>query len=399
MIEWPKIKQEELPWDRSDEAMELISKSKRRKIGSIYLAAVPAKIAEIPAPAVSQDLLLQTAELSLKLARFDAAQAARIYNLPALMLRSESASSSQIENLTSSVRSVALAELSSMVPSNAELIAGNVRAMRKAIGASASALDANAICDMHDALMGNAGKKRGFRTEQVWIGGTPYSPHGATFVPPHHSRVHELVDDVLAFAKRDDVDPVTKMAIAHAQFETVHPFTDGNGRTGRAMLHAIASRSNLLKHSVLPLSAGFLHNTKSYMQAISFYQQGDAEPIVRETARALELALVIGARMSAQLDAVLEQWGERIAERKGSAMHRLAPVLVEQPVVNVKYLAEKLEISERAALNLAEKACEYGILKRMGNAKRGVFYQAPELMEVLEKASSLEGIRRMLIRG
>lgn len=135
------------------------------------------------------------------------------------------------------------------------------------------------------------------------------------------------------------------------------------------------------------------------MQAIGFYQQGDAEPIVRETARALELALVMGARMSTQLDEVLEQWEERIAERRGSAMRRLAPVLVEQPVVNVKHLAEKLEISERAALNLAEKACEYGILKRMGNAKRGVFYQAPELVEVLEKASSLEGIRRMLIKG
>lgn len=208
--------------------------------------------------------------------------------------------------------------------------------------------------------------------------------------------MRELVDDALAFTERDDVDPVVKMAVAHAQFETVHPFTDGNGRTGRALLHVIAAQAGLLEHSVLPISAGLLHSSDSYMQAISAYQQGDAESIVREMADALELALVIGARMSDQLDAVLGQWEGRIAERKGSAMHRLAPVLVEQPVVNVKYLAEKLEVSERAALNLAEKACDYGILKRMGNAKRGVFYQAPELVEVLERASSLEGIRRML---
>lgn len=396
MIEWPKIQQEELPWDRSAEVMELIPKSKRRKITSTYLAAVPAKIAELPAPAVPQEILLQTAELSLSLAKFDAAQAARTYNLPALMLRSESASSSQIENLTSSVKNVALAELSSMAPSNAELIAGNVRAMRRAIAVPAGQLDADAVCDMHDTLMHNTSEKQGLREEQVWIGGTPYSPHGATFVPPHHGRVRDLVDDVLAFAERDDIGPVVKMAIAHAQFETVHPFTDGNGRTGRALLHVIAAQAGLLEHSVLPISAGLLHSSESYMQAISAYQQGDAEPIVREMADALELALVIGARMSDQLDAVLAQWEGRIAERKGSAMRRLAPVLVEQPVVNVRYLAEKLEVSERAALNLTEKACDYGILKRMGNAKRGVFYQAPELVEVLEKAASLESIRRML---
>lgn len=396
MIEWPKTQQEELPWDRSAEVMELIPKSKRRKITSTYLAAVPAKIADLPAPTVPQEILLQTAELSLSLARFDVAQAARTYNLPALMLRSESASSSQIENLTSSVKNVALAELSSMAPSNAELIAGNVRTMRKAIAASTGRLNADAVCDMHDTLMRNTGEKQGLREAQAWIGGTPYSPHGATFVPPHHSRVRELVDDALAFTEREDLDPVVKMAVAHAQFETIHPFTDGNGRTGRVLLHVIGAQAGLLEHSVLPISAGLLHSSESYMQAISAYQQGDAEPIVREMTEALELALVIGARMSDQLDTVLTQWEGRIVERKGSAMHRLAPVLVEQPVVDVKYLAEKLEISERAALNLVEKACDYGILKRMGNAKRGVFYQAPELVEVLEEAASLEGIRRML---
>lgn len=208
--------------------------------------------------------------------------------------------------------------------------------------------------------------------------------------------MRELVDDVLAFTEREDLDPVVKTAVAHAQLETIHPFTDGNGRTGRALLHVVAAQAGLLEHSVLPISAGLLHSSESYMQAISAYQQGDAEPIVREMAEAFELALVIGARMTDQLDAALKQWEERIVERKGSAIRRLAPVLVEQPVVNVKYLAEKLEISERATLNLVEKACDYGILKRMGNAKRGAFYQAPELVEVLEKAASLESIRRML---
>jgi Fic family protein len=359
------------------------------------MASIPANIAKRQIPAFDAQIYERLAETAYSLAKYDAKQEVRGYNLPALMLRSESSSSSQIERLTSSVKNIALAELSDAVPTNAKFISQNTSAMRRALDMSKSALSAGSIIEMHSILMADA-QERAFRREQVWIGGTPYSPHDAAYVAPHHSRVDALMADWIDFAKRSDVNPVVKSAIAHAQFETIHPFTDGNGRSGRALLHVLFSEEGLLSHATLPISAGLLHDVDSYMSAISAYQTGDIEPIVERIIDALDMAVIIGERTAAQVDAVLDGWEETISERKASAIHRLPEVLVEQPVVNIAYLARALGITERAASSLVERACEYGILKKMGNAKRGAFFQAADLIDILEEASSAEGIRRML---
>ncbi len=395
MQKWPAIKFEECPWDRSSEVLELIPKSRRRRILPTYMASVPAKIATRQIPALDQALTNRLAEITYNIAKFDARQEARDYNLPALMLRSESASSSQIERLTSSVKNVALAELSDAAPANGRLILRNVGAMRQALKIAQGQLSAQAIIKMHAILMADPAETT-FRQEQVWIGGTPYSPHGAAFVPPHSSRVDALVADWLAFTRRDDAPPLVKLAIAHAQFETIHPFTDGNGRAGRALLHTLLAQEGMLAHATLPISAGLLHKSDAYMQAISAYQNGEIAPIVAQIADALEVAIVIGDKIAARLDAVLDGWRAAVTERKTAAIHRLPALLVEQPVVNIAYVAENLAITERAAANLVDRACQYGILKKIGNAKRGVFYQAPELIDVLEEASSAPGIRRLL---
>lgn len=393
---WPKVEYETRSWERSADEFALIPKSKRRKITATYQAAVPAAIGTRPVE-LSAAHAQRIAEASASMARFDQAQEARGYNLPALLLRSESSSSSQIERLTSSVRNVALAEVSDKAPENAQLIAGNVAAMREVLGQNGS-VGVDAICRVHDVLMARTEEDRGLRTEQVWIGGTPYSPHGATFVPPHSSRLAACMDDLVAFAARSDVTPIAKAAIFHAQFETIHPFTDGNGRTGRAFLHRMLAYDEVLLHATVPLSAGLLHDVDAYMGALDAYHEGDCAPILDCLLDALELAVVVGARLASDVDEVLKEWEESNSDRRGSASRRLPLLLVEQPVVNVTYVADGLGVTERAARSVVENACERGILARMGNAKRGVFYQAPDLIAVLEEASSLEGIRRMAAR-
>jgi Fic/DOC family len=82
----------------------------------------------------------------------------------------------------------------------------------------------------------HAGK---WRDQPVWIGGGDLSPHNADFVPPHHSRVEPAIADLVRFMDRDDMPPLVQAAIAHAQFETIHPFPDGNGRTGRALVQSL----------------------------------------------------------------------------------------------------------------------------------------------------------------
>lgn len=154
----------------------------------------------------------------------------------------------------------------------------------------------------------------------------------------------------------------------------------------------------VLKYSTLPISAGLLHNVEAYMMALDAYHEGETEPIIRCLANALELAVVVGSKISRNVDGLLENWAGRNSDRKGSASHGLSLLLVGQPVVNAPYVASGLKISERAARTVIETACERGILAKMGNRKRGAYYQASELIAILEEASSLQGIRRLAAR-
>ena len=393
---WTSISYETCAWDRDYDELALIPKSRRRKILPTYEAAVPMEIAQQPVN-LPPELQRRIADVEVAVARFDEAQGARDWDLPALLLRSESSSSSQIERLTSSVRNVALAELSDKAPANALLIAGNVAAMREALQQSGP-VDVGSICAIHDTLMAGTSERKGLREEQVWIGGTPYSPHGASFVPPHASRVRGCLDDLVVFGGREDVSSIAKAAIFHAQFETIHPFTDGNGRTGRALVHRMLADDEVLLHSALPVSAGLLHDMERYMGALDAYHAGEIEPIVGCLTDALELAVVIGLRIASDVETVLDAWRAANTDRAGSASHGLPALLVGQPVVNAAYLAERLGITDRAARTLVETACERGILQKMGNAKRGAFYQASDLIGILEEASSLQGIRRIAAR-
>ena len=394
--QWPPLTFEELPWYRDLDELRLLSKTARQKIGSTYRAAIPFTIGE-RSLVMPPQLAARMEEVAGLLSRFDEMQQQRGYDLPALLLRSESAASSQIENLTSSPRNIALAELTNDAPHNAQLIAGNIAAMREALSGNGE-LSIEAILAIHKVLIDRTGQSFGgeLRDEQVWIGGSAYSPHGAIYVPPHASRVRGYLEDIITFARRDDVGTIAKAALVHAQFETVHPFIDGNGRTGRTLLHRILKQEGVLGSATLPVSAGLLHNIDRYLESITRYQEGDPLSVIEELLDALELALALGEMVAHLVDEVLANWGDCITERAGSSMHRLPALLIQHPVVNVSFLAEKLEISPRAAQNLVARACEYNMLRAFGNKRRGTFYQADDIIDILEQASSVQGVRRLV---
>ena len=395
---WPRVGYEELGRHVDDDDRALMSKSARRKMGETYYAAVPPMIAQLT-PEVPADLLRHAMEVESELIRFDALLSVRGYDLPALLLRSESSASSRIENLTASVRNVALAELDATTPRNSREIAGNVRAMREAIELKGEP-SVEDVLRVHASLMSVTGESFGgeLRDEQVWIGGSAFGPQGAAFVPPSQERVPALLDDLMAFVRRDDLDPVVQAAVAHAQFETIHPFVDGNGRTGRALLHRWLCYHDVLRHATLPISSGLLHDVDSYMGALQIYHDGDVRPIVGELVDALEVALVLAQSATRQIDDIIERWQQQMGERRGSAIRMLPAVLVAQPVVSVAHVADHLQITPRAARDVIARACEYGMLTPMGNRRRGVFYQADELLDVLEQMTSRPAMRRMLAR-
>lgn len=396
---WNAIEYEEVPWHIDPDERIGLSKTARRKIGSTYRAAVPLTISGLPL-SFSQDINDRIVDITTMLTRFDAEQRARGYDLPTLLLRSESAASSQIENLTSSVRNVAIAEISDQAPKNAQLVSGNIAAMKRALLTDGD-LDIDSILAIHRVLINRCGQTFGgaLRDEQVWMGGSAFSPHGALYVPPRAERVPAYLDDLVAFARRADVNSVAKAAIFHAQFETVHPFIDGNGRCGRALVHKMLKDEGLLGQTTLPVSAGLLHNIDGYMASLDAYHDGGYEAPVAQLLDALEIACVVGKMAAKRLDGVIEMWSSALTQRKGSSIYRLIDVLVKQPVVNRSYLADRLQITTRAASSLISTACEHGMLRPVSKSQRATFYQSDDVIEVLEDISDMHSLRRSLATG
>ncbi|MCM3658104.1 Fic family protein [Agromyces mediolanus] len=379
---WPPLGYEARPWVRSGD--ELGSRRALRAARGDYLAAVPPFIADARV-ALEPDTLALADDASQELARFDAEAGMIAAPFASILLRTESASSSEVENLTSSAKQVALAEIGQARSENARLVVANVRAMRAAIS-MADRLDEASILAMHDALLRESAPEYvgHWRGEQVWIGGGSISPHAATFVPPHHVRVPALMGDLVSFAARADVPVLVQAAIAHAQFETIHPFPDGNGRTGRALLQGMLRHGGLTRNVAVPVSAGLLRDTDGYFAALTAFRAGDPDAIVASVANAVFSAVQNGRRLVDDIEAAMAGWAERVTARSDSAVHRVKQYLPMQPVVNAKTVAQELGISDVAAQNAIDRLVDAGVLTKISEGRRNRLWQAGEILAALD---------------
>jgi Fic family protein len=304
----------------------------------------------------------------------------------ALLLRSESAASSQIEQLTASAKAVLMAEAGDESRSNARGIAANTAAMRRAI-ASADNLSGEAIIEMHRELLAESAPDivGHWRDQQVWIGGRLTSPHQATFVPPHHSRVPAAIDDLVAFVSRADVAVFEQALLAHAQFETIHPFPDGNGRTGRALLHALLRAKGLSHSATVPISAGLLADTSAYFDALSAYRRGEPDLIVQLGAEATFLAIQNARTLASDVAAIQERWREAVAHIRSDALaHRLINTLLASPLVYGRDLEERFGVSAPTANAAITALVEAKVLSRANGGLRFRRWIAQDLATALD---------------
>ncbi|WP_022891345.1 Fic family protein [Agromyces subbeticus] len=379
---WPATAYEPHPWERTGD--EVASRRTLRAAHGDYQAAVPPLIASTPVALAAATIALAD-DASQELARFDAEAGTIAAPFASILLRTESASSSEVENLTSSAKQVALAEIGESQSGNARLVVANVRAMSAAIELS-DRLDEASILAMHDALLRDSAPEYvgRWRDEQVWIGGGSISPHAASFVPPHQSRVPELMADVVAFARRTDVPVLTQAAIAHAQFETIHPFPDGNGRTGRALLQGMLRHGRLTRNVTVPVSAGLLHDTDAYFSALTEYRAGRPDAIVTAVAEAAFFAVQNGRALVGDIQAAATRWDSQVTARRDSSVHRVKEYLLRQPVVNTRTVAAQLEISEVAAQGAIDRLVDAEVLTKISAGRRNRIWQAPEILAALD---------------
>lgn len=316
--------------------------------------------------------------------------------MAAILLRSESASSSQIENLTSSARQLALAELGEPSAANSRTVVGNVRAMEAAL-ALADQLDTSTILQMHDALMQHqpamvehAGR---WREELVWVGPGDAGPLTAEFVAPHHEHLPAALDDLVRFMARDDVPVLLHVAVAHAQFETLHPFVDGNGRTGRALAQAMLKAKRVVTRSTVPLSSGLLVDIDGYFAALTSYRNGDATAIAQRFASAALIASATGTHLiDALADALTDARSKLAGVRSDATAHRVLPLLIGQPIITSSYLTRILALNDVAAKRAIDTLVARGVLVETSGRGRGRTWAQPDILAALDAYA--RGVRR-----
>ena len=327
------------------------------------------------------------------------------------LLRSEAIASSRIEGIAPSARQVALAELGQHesvrgVREQAQLVANNMTVVREATQhlAQMEVLTTDAIVEMHAALLPNEPHHHGLRDVQNWIGGSDRHPLDADFVPPPPSEVKPLMDDLTTFINGAAHSPIAQAALAHAQFETIHPFTDGNGRVGRALIHTVLTRRGLTGDSVLPISLVFATLSDDFMQGLTAFRTSD-KPLsdgwmtaraqwVRTFTKATLLACDQAERIATELFEIREDWerkmtttrtarGARTTPRADSATARILATLPATPVLTASTVAAIHGVSEVAAMRALEELKDAGILETKSISESRRAFVCPDILDTI----------------
>jgi len=316
--------------------------------------------------------------------------------LARLLLRTESIASSKVEGMQLGVRELARAEARADVgervgPTAVEIMA-NINAMELAIeqAAAAKTFRTADISAIHHRLMSTANHPRRagqVRAEQNWIGGNDYTPCGADFVPPPPDRVDRLLADLCHAVNDDILPPVVQAAIVHAQFETIHPFHDGNGRTGRALIHVVFRRRGTAPTYVPPISVVLAAARKRYIAGLGEFRGNGVEPWIRRFADAAGQAARLAQAYVGAVRELTINWRERLsnaaAPRAGAAAWALIDVLPAFPMITAP-AAIAATGRARAAVYLAvEQLEEAGVLKPVSESRRNRVWEAAGLLDLL----------------
>ncbi|MBW4030666.1 MAG: Fic family protein [Acidobacteria bacterium] len=259
----------------------------------------------------------------------------------------------------------------------------------------ADRLDEGAIISIHEALLGDTNTEwtGHWRTDQVRIGGI--SVHSARFVPPHHDRVPAAMTDLVGFVQRIDLPTFELAAVAHAQFETIHPFPDGNGRVGRSLIHAMLGNRRLSRKVTVPVSAGLLSDTEAYFGSLSQYRQGNPVAIVEFMAGAPFVAISNGRRLANDLRELDEDWRVRLKPRSGSASQRLMEVVLRQPAIDASHVRSTLAVAQSTADNAIGQLVDAGILTEISGYRRNRRWVATEVVSAVDAFAKRAGRDRV----
>jgi len=338
-------------------------------------ASVPPRIADAPwTPDPDTAALLDRATTALR--DLDEHHGAALRELGAGLDRTEAVASSRIEDEPATLDDVARAVVGIRANTSATAVVRAGRAIERLVAsADSGTIAAAAVLDAHAALMRDDpvdGRHAGrYRDVQNWIGGGR-TPRLARHVPPPPDLVPGLMDDLFAFLHRDDLHPLAQAAIGHAQFESVHPFTDGNGRIGRALIGAVLRRRGLTRTVGVPIAAALVAERDRYFWQLERYRAGRVDDWVRDVAIAVgtvcdEAVLTALLLAEAEVDA----GADRAAGGRPAGPHALVGrALAHDPVLTEDRLRDLLHGQATTVDAVAADLCRAGVLRPVTERRR-----------------------------
>ena len=378
--------------------------SRKDRASGTYSAFVPDEL-DLTLPRLSEATTSIAEDATVALARLDErVRASDSLYLNHLLIRSESISSSWIEGNRLSPKKLAIAEHLRHGDRVALDVIANVRATEKSVDELSEPDRPVTTSDIEDLQHSIEPRlEAGLRTEQNWVGGPGNSPLRADFIPPPPTEVPRLIANLAEFISRTDGNPVIRAAIAHAQFETIHPFIDGNGRTGRALVHTVLKRAGVLRSVLVPISTVFAAETKAYIGGLTAFRRDppDLDGWTASFAEAVEQAASSAVLLGEDIDALdqtirsdLVEYRRSIGKtpaqpRAGSVILKVLERLAQEPVVTIDSVSAGHGVTRAAAHRALVELADAGILRKTKNHKgKIVCYSADQHLAYVELVES-----------
>lgn len=317
--------------------------------------------------------------------------------LARLLLRTESIASSKVEGLQMGVRELARAEARMETggrrSDTAVEIVANIGAMETAItdAATAARFGEEQLLAIHRRLMANDPRRQiagQLRTSQNWIGGNDYTPCGADFVPPPTEELPRLLADLYDAINSDALPPLVQAALVHAQFETIHPFDDGNGRTGRALIHVILRRRKVAPDYVPPISVGFAAAQGRYINGLTRFRADGVLEWVEQFAATTAESAHLAKRYLAAVEQLMSEWRAQLSGtvslRTDATAWSVIDVLPAHPVITGPVAAAATGRSKGPIYDALAQLQNAGVLVPLSESRRNQAWEAAGLLDLIE---------------
>ncbi len=389
MLSIPAAARQPRPWQQ-----KMRSGTREDRILREITVCIPENIKNLSLT-ISSELAQEIDTATAQIVNLESTVGSTLAPISSLLLRTESIASSKIEMISASSEDYTRAAHGNRSNDSATAMVAATSAISELLTSVTTDrhIELPQLLNTHRTLMiadsfesNYAGRMRDM---QNWVGGSDHSPRGALLIPPPPEFISDLLEDLITFCHRTDLPALVQATIAHAQFETIHPFTDGNGRIGRALINAVLRTRGLTAHVVIPIASALVSSRENYFASLESFRNGDLEPILRSFAAATRIAAAESEVTANNLVEISLNWQQVLGRsRTQSAPNRLLELLQAQPTITAADAQKWLGVGTSGAYAAISRLETAGIIHPLTSRQRNQVWAAGAILQELDDLDS-----------